>query len=378
MSENNNVISVKMANIEVPSFNQADQFNTYTDYIKYGDNNLFPNEIIKFENKSVTHKACLNLIKTSINGLGYNKEILSPDALKFLEKVDYETPNSDFLEKVSSIFSVLNGFAIEVIFDKSGLKIYSINYLPFENVRAGKTDKYGKVNTYFYSTDWTKYNNYETIQAYGTIPVDKEGYPLKKYKRTRELLYISIPNNQSLVYPNPSYDSALNWIALENELSKHHLSACVNNFLPSAMVTIFGNCTPEEQTKIGKQFSDAQTGSENSGKLIILFSESPEMKSANVDILGASNIVDIYLNTSIEAKNNIITAHSIPHILISTNESSSIFSNGTEFQNAWQNFQDTKIKYYQQRIQNAMNIILKDAGFINDKYEILPFVPTIK
>jgi len=375
----NNLNIVKFANIETPTFtNEITKFS-HLDYVKFGLDNLFPNKILEFENKSTTHKACLNLKTISISGKGYDNTNLSEGAKTFLESVDYETSNSSLLEKIANSLAIFNGYCLEVIFSKAGL-IVEINFLPFQNVRASKPDKYGEVNQYFYNSDWLNYSNdYEVIQAFGTIPNDSKGNPIKNYKRTKELLYISVYNSQSLVYPQPSYSSSLNWIACENEISKHHLSSAVNNFIPSSLITFFGNYTDEQKEEYTKTFKKEYTGSENSAKIIVAFPENSEL-APKIESLNTSNLVDIYMNSSDEAKNNIITSHNItsPALIGINSNNSSIFSNGEELMTAWQVFYNTTIENYHNLIEKNMNLILKYAGFSDDKYSIIPFDPTYK
>jgi len=365
---NNKLEVINFANIETPNFSNEISKYSNLDYVKYGSDNLFPNKILEFENKSTTHKACLKLLTISISGKGFDSSVLSSEALSFLENSDYETSNSTILEKIANSLAIFNGFCLETIFDKGG-RIIEMNFLPFQNVRASKPDKYGEVNQYFYNSNWEKHpNDYEVIQAFGTIPIDSKN---KNYKRTKELLYISVYNPQSLVYPKPSYDASLNYICVENELSKHHLSSTVNNFLPSSIISIFGNYTDEQKEEYARGMRKEYNGSETNGKMIIAFPENAEL-APKIETISASNLVDVYLNTSEEAKNNIITSHGItsPALIGISSNNSSIFSNGEELSTAWNVFYNTTIENYHTLIEKNMNLILKYAGYPNDKYMI--------
>ena len=162
--------------------------------------------------------------------------------------------------------SLFEGFAIEVIYNRKGNAIAEMHILPFENVRAGKTDRYGNVDCYYYNTEWErKPTSYETIPAFNPKKVMKAN----KLDQPKQLLYIAMPSNLSQTYPVPSYSSAINYIATEYELSKHTLSSVVNNFLPSSLITFIGNPTTEERALNKKLFTNNFTGSEASAKIII-------------------------------------------------------------------------------------------------------------
>ena len=375
-------MNINFASIEIPTFSSNRSKSKYShEGIPYGDDNLYPNNILNYAYQSTTHQACIKLLTISIAGQGYDTSILSSDALNFLESVDYETSNSTLLDKISTSLSIFNGYALEVIYDKQiEPKIVEVNFLPFQNIRADDYDKYGEVSAYRYYPDIINHSNeYELIPAFGVIPKDEKGKPLKKYKKTNEILYVSVYNPADLIYPVPNYVSSMNWIATEYEISKHHLSSSINNFLPSSMITIFGNFTPEEQSVIVKKFNKSNVGTDNSSKSLISFAEGME-QAPKVDIFTASNIVDVYMNTSEEAKNNIITSHNItsPALIGISSNNSSIFSNGEELMTAWNVFYNTTIQSYHTLIEKNMNLILKYAGYPNDKYVIIPFDPTYK
>lgn len=366
--DNNNKIkidSVQFANIETPVFRPSTSYNGKK-YINYGDNNLFPQDLVFYSNKSVTHQACLSLIKTSIAGEGYTTDNESFEI--FLSKQDYETANSTILEKISTDFSLFDGFALEVIWNKKGDKIAEIHHIPFQNLRAGDPDRYGFVDKYYYNTDWQNQSTkWEEISSF---------QPNKSKDFPSQILYISFPNVQNIVYPIPSYSSAINYIVSEYELSKFNLSSVVNGFLPSAIVNFVGTPTTEERKMNKKLFTDNFTGSENAGKVIITYSESADEK-VTVSTISQNSSVDNYMNSSQENKHNIITAHNVisPSLIAISDGGSTIFGNGDELLVAWDVFYRTKISSYQKMIEKTFNLIGKYSGFENSNFKIIPFTP---
>ncbi len=357
------VDKIQFSNIKVPSITK-EKLDNGKEYVDYGDNNLFPQELSFFSNKSTTHAACLELIKLSIAGKGYTA---TPEAEAFLKSLDFETSNSSLLEKISMSMALYNGFALEVIWNVKGDKIVECYMLPFENIRVGHPDRYGNSNCYYYSCNWENTNEYETIPGFN---------PKFSKKFPKQLLYIAKPSNQSLVYPTPNYVTAINYIATEYELSKHYLTAAGNSFLPSCMITFMGIPTDEERRKYKKNFESMFVGSESVDKILFTYVDSPEKKPI-IDVLQPNNAVDHFMNTSIECKNNIITGNGItsPALVAISDSNQSIFSNGDELKAAWDNFYKVKIQSYHSLIERSMNLVLKYAGFPDAGYNITPFTP---
>ena len=174
---------MEFANIQTPNFIQ-ESYNLGRGYVNFGWNNLFPQELMLYSDKSTTHSACLNLIQMSIAGEGFTT--LTPEAKSFLELQDYETSNSTILEKISSAMSVFDGSSLEVIWNKTGKQIIEIHYIPYENLRAGTPDRYGNVSQYFYNCNWEhKPTNYEIIPAFN--PSIAREFP-------KQILYFGLEN----------------------------------------------------------------------------------------------------------------------------------------------------------------------------------------
>ncbi len=233
-----------MANVPQPNFVNERQ-SSGTIYKPYGDDNLFPQRLLEYYNKSVTHKSCINLVSKSIAGKGWT--VTSDGAREFLSKLDYQTSKTTMLKKIATSQAINNGFALHVIYNKGG-KSEKVYYVPFEMVRASEElDENGEPLFYLYNPNWEQRpNESKEIKPFGYKPKDLDGKEIK-YTATEEILYMAEFNPASLYYPTPSYDTVLNYIALEYELGKFHLSTAMNGFLPSHLITIIGSATEEKK-----------------------------------------------------------------------------------------------------------------------------------
>ncbi len=358
---------LNFANIDTPSFKE--ERRNYLPYVKYGDNNLFPNELLFLSGKSVTHSACLELYKKAIAGSGYTTENKDPKLAQFLKDLDFLTEGHSLREKIASSLSLYSGYALEIVWNKMGNKIITVKCIPFQNLRASHTNEYDEVEGYYYNVDWERFpSRYSEF-----IP---KFNPLTAKKDEKQILYMYLKSEQSRCYPVPNYSTALNYIATEFEISMHHLSSAVNCFLPSSLITVVGDSEPSDESKreYKKRFNQTHTGTRNSGRTILSFVENAADKIL-IEPITLDNVVDHYVTTSQECTKMILQANSIltPALLGLTDSNSSIFSDGNELLAAWDLFYKFTIRPYQKLIETGMDIVIEYSGFDNPNYKISPF-----
>ena len=119
--------------------------------------------------------------------------------------------------------------------------------------------------TAYYCKDWAR--NSRKVVAYPIFnPANKEP--------NSSVFYFKAPRCRTL-YGLPMWSSATKDVQTAIEISTFHLSAIMNNFVPSAIVN-FNNGTPDEATqkeiegKLVKKFS----GSKNAARLLVSFNDS--------------------------------------------------------------------------------------------------------
>ena len=86
-------------------------------YIKYGENNDYPEYIVDLYNKSSKHSAIIKSKVHYITGNGWSGE---PDAQMFIDKVNRVESLNDLTRKVSLDVEIFGGAYLEVIWDLSG------------------------------------------------------------------------------------------------------------------------------------------------------------------------------------------------------------------------------------------------------------------
>ena len=135
------------------------------DYIKFGLDNLFPQELIGLYDSSAMNHTCIDAIKDGIYGEGimnYGQEYINTEG---------DTIN-DIFERISSDYTLFGGYSPNLIWNKEGTRIAEIYHLPFANVRSGKPDEEDKVHSYYYSSDWSQIRKYKPVEYKSFNPTD--------------------------------------------------------------------------------------------------------------------------------------------------------------------------------------------------------------
>jgi predicted transcriptional regulator len=292
---------LSFAGTSLPVFKE----NKSKGYVTFGEDNLFPQKMIEFYNKSPKHNAIVTQKASYVAGDSY--ELFASDTLseaKAFDKLrninafeDYES----FNQKISQDFELFDGYYIEVIWNRAKTEIAELYHLPFQNVRLGKDCAY-------YSEDWS--NNREQVVEYPlfnpTTRENKQVYSFKMYRAGQGK------------YPLPSYIGALKYIEIDIEISNYYLSNIKNGFFAQTVIQMFkGQPTPEEMRIAKRRFKKNYQGAEaeESGGLIIMYNEQNE-KPAEITNLQPSDFDKQFQQLNDQVQEEIFVGHrvSIPVI----------------------------------------------------------------
>ena len=319
------------------------------DYVLYGDKNLFPQKLIALYDTSAMHHTCIQAIKDGIFGEGI--EIIGDEYINTLgETID------DIFEKIDLDYTIYQGYAVNVIWNKESNKIVEIYHLPFSNVRSGKMDEDDKVIEYMYSSDWTNLRKspYTTYRAFDATDNKNENASQVFY------FYNYTPGND--YYPLPSYVGALNDIELDARVSKFHNANISNGLAPSMFVQFRnGIPTPEERREIYQEIDDTFSGVENAGRFFLAFSE-PGKEMEVTPVENAND--DYYITLEARISSRILTAHRISSpLLLGIKDASGFSSNADEIKIAYAHFESTVVAPKRKKILTSFGYLLKLAGF---------------
>ena len=331
------------------------------DYIKFGVDNLFPQQLIELYDSSAMHHTCVEAIQDGIYGEGiveYGGEYINTDG----ETID------NILEKISLDYTLFGGYALNLIWNKEGTRIAEIYHLPFANVRSGKPDEDDRVHSYYYSSDWSQIRKYKPVEYKSFDPTDN------KKDNASQIYYCKDYNPGQEIYPLPAYIGGVNDIQLDARVSRFHNANISNGLAPSMFVQFRnGIPNPEERRDIYREIEDTFSGEENAGRFFLAFSE-PGKELQVTPIENAND--DYYLTLEQRITSRILTAHRITSpLLLGIKDGAGFSSNADEIVTSYSHFMNTVVRPKQTKIINTYGYILKLAGF-NVKLEVEP-VPMI-
>lgn len=241
-------------------------------WINYGVNNDFPQELIRlYQNSSIMHTRLINLKADMIAGNGFDQE--SDFLLNSFSKDSYRV-----IAKKCALDKVLfGGFYLNIIWDKSGKKIAQVEHLPFEKMRIAKYDcdairnEY-QLEGYYFSKDWLRHRRSENKPVF--LP---EFNPEYSKELPSQVMFFKTYSPGLDYYTLPSYNAALNALKLDYEISTYHLKNVQNGLMPGMIiVNKSGMPTAEERQQIYDETKARYSGADNAGDFLMVYAESPD------------------------------------------------------------------------------------------------------
>lgn len=342
MNNNNKMLMVNLARNEAPKFTE----NKNSDWVKYGENNIYPEKLLEMSNNSSIHRSILQTKIDMVIGEG----IVNEDGSEVIDEVMLMLDEE--LEKISNDLIIFGGFCVEVIWSKNREKISSAKHIPFIYIRSGKYNDDGEIEDYFYSRNWNNYRR-EEYKPF-IIPAFNEK---KAGKEPKQLIYVKHYNVNSDYYPLPSYVSAQNWIDIHTRLGNFHLNCLSNGMFPSLAINFSNNSMTEEQMdKLERDVYRKFSSDENAGKIILTFSD---------DTANATTITPITLNDldkrfeqlHADVLQNIMTSHQLTSPMLAGIKTAQQLGGRVELLEANELFFNKIIKKEQILILKSFNLI---------------------
>lgn len=223
-------------------------------WISYGEKNDFPAYLFDLYLRSTVLQSIIEGVIDYTVGAGVNSTNINPEI-----NTDGETLE-DLIKQILVDYMVTGGFALNVLRDAED-RISELYWVDIRNVRLSDDGK-----TAYYS---------DNINGWGVKPEEIPVFDSKKPHKNSLFYYKGHISRGT--YPIPRWSGAIMAVETSTEISKYHLSAILNNFSPSAIIS-FNNGVPDKATqdaierKINKKF----VGSENVNRFILSFSEGGE------------------------------------------------------------------------------------------------------
>ena len=366
------LISIGFSNDKVPAFVEQKG----KEWIKYGEENNYPEFLLTLFNRSAIHNSILTSKQFYIAGKGFDfdqSDMQSKDITNLKAYIDNPNPDetlNDLLNKTVLDEELFGGFYLHGINNKKG-GFNSIYLLDYCTVRSnadnslffveelGEDGKNGWV-----SDDGTENYKpkYKTIEAYDPNKKQKEFiYYYKSYR----------PNLKS--YTLPSYIGGVEAIITDCEIANFHRAEIQNSFKGSKMI-VFKNGVPsdDEMKSTERKLKAKFTPTDNAGTFVIDFVDDP-MRTPEVINLGDDQFDKKYeaLDKTIEGK--IFKSHKITSPILFGVTTPGALGQRNELVDAYNIFQNTYIKP-KQAIQVA---VFEKFAPVKGKLNIIPTEPIL-
>jgi hypothetical protein len=324
-------------------------------YIKYGENNDYPEYIVDLYNKSSKHSAIIKSKVHYITGNGWSGQ---PDAQSFIDKANRVESLDDLTRKVSLDIEIFGGAYLEVIWDLAG-NIAELWHCDYTKIRTNKDN-----TQYWYKEDW-KDNKVKPVVIAAFNPKQPTG---------KQILYIKEYRPNIGIYGLPSYFAALNYIESDIEVSKHILGNAQTGFSASKLITLpNGEPNDEEKKNVDQRLRKTYSGADGK-KYMIAFVNDISRKPV-VDDLGTSDLTkEDFSRVDELIQTNIFSGHQVTTPSIMGIAEAGKLGSRTEMRDGYEIFKNTYVNAKQMHLESVFNMLAKLKG-VTTEIKIIPTEP---
>lgn len=353
------------------------------EYVLYGKDNLYPNELMKLLDSSAIHGAIVQAKAMMVAGAGLVLNKLDVEASKkLLDEMEpnqavrirklLENPNStetlhELVYKIALDWQIFGAISLEITWSRDFSEIARVKHIPVMRVRSGKMCE-GDVEEYFYSRDWYK------VRQRGFEPVKLPAFSRSNKEEAVQLLYVRNERPDLDYYGSPMYNAAIGWIKVDSQMALFHANNITNGFSPSFVAKFYNPPpTPEAQQFIVSNLKKQFAGAENAGKAIVLFSDGKE-NAPDIDPIAVANLDKQFLALGEQVVQQIISGHRVTSPMLLGIALPGKLGYNNELENSYKIFQSTVITPDQLVIEKVLNKILRING-VMDSISIAKFNP---
>lgn len=347
--------------------------NTAQKIINFGDDNRYPQELLKISGASPILTACLDTRAKYIVGDGLyvvdasGKEVNDTFAQKALSIY-----NKSNWEQIAYSWAWFEAVGLHYTFDLNG-KLTGVGNQEFSTIRLGIPDKNNKINCAYLSAAWQLEKKQEKFKAkkidlYDSVETQKKIESLndniedfKKWNGALNIVRRRRPGQ--LYYPNPKYAAALGWAYVDGKIQVFHSNAVDNSFTPGGILYIPFSLDGVDENGVPlkkkmREQVENMTGAEHAGEMPIVYG--PNKESSPQFIPFATNANDqLYIALQKLLKENICIATSTPPALAKIPIEGGLNTHKEYIINEFDVFLNTEIKPDQNRLLETINDSLK-------------------
>ena len=325
-----------------------------------GADDFFTTLIKRYET-SPTNQACIDGSTDLIYGKGVKAR--TPE----LEDYLYKLTNDEEIRKIVFDYKMFGNVAVQVVFSPERDRIIGFYHLPVDTLRSCKVDDEGNIPGYYYSSDWSDMKIKPRF-----IPI----FGSTEFEEDVQVIYLKRYSPGKFYYGIPDYYSAIQYCAVEEEVSNLHINNILNNFMPSTILNFNSGLPPvEEQYLIENSIKAKFTGTTNAGRFILSFNENPESKTT-VEMLRPENLHQQYDFIAEESSRKIMLAHRVTsQMLFGIKTATGFSSNADELKMGYEIFYSMVINPIQGELIKIFQGILEFNGVQGEELYFSPLIP---
>lgn len=322
-------------------------------YVKMGDDNMYPHYLENLYTGSAIHGAVVKGVSEMIYGLG----LISPDQDKHVQQYLALTElfgDKTCLKRLCFDYKLYGQGYLNVIYSADRTKIAEVHHIPAAKIRAGKCNDDGRVDTFYYSDDWS-------LVSQGRM----EANPIPAFSSTdrtaaSQILQIKQYSPISHYYGVCDYIGSQRYIELDRSISEFHLANVSHGLFPSLMIS-FNNGVPaeEERQALERMIYDKFGGATNAGKFLMTFNDSSE-NAPTIESFAPTDPQQVYAFMSSEVVTKILSGHRVtsPLLFGIREEGGGFGSNANEMRDGYDLFYNTVILPMQEHITQSLRPLL--------------------
>ena len=321
-------------------------------FVKYGRNNLYPQELIRLYDEHPEHRAILNRKARYIWGKGL-KAVNKADEIKvnaFIDNFNKKETLNHIGKKIALNTEMLNGQFIEVITNLNGdpIEMYFINSA---NCRLSEDG-----DILFFCKDWSKSANQRDIKEIKKWN-DKENQIGAFFIDFR--YYSATASKLNSIYPIAQYQSIVEDVNTDIAISVAN-SNMVNNGLSMGKIINFFNGKPDDKmvSAIDRGFKGTYTGED--GESVMIVHSDREDKAPEVIDVTPTDMAERFLYTSKRALKKVFAGHEMASELFNIKFDDSFLSSAPDLLT----LQELFVKGYIEPRQNDLLEFLSYLSFV--------------
>lgn len=254
---------------------------------RYGENNLYPQNLFAIVGASGTAMLCLNRYERFIEGYGLSEATAGIRCNRMGQTID------DILSLVAHDVAMFGGFALHVNYNVLG-EVSEVQHIPFETCRLEEKDDAGHVAHILLHPDWQgnqtrngervrlEEKNIQRIPIYDpSVAVEQMEQAGGAAQYSGQILWCSTDGVWQ--YPTPIYDACVTEISTDEGLGNVKYRNVRSNFLVSCMLVtkkglpkIDNEGNEEDRMMISDEDLKAFQGDEKLGKIMCVELENDE------------------------------------------------------------------------------------------------------